>query len=78
MYRLNKSTTIYTMNFNLIIPAGAKVIFAPEGIYIDDNLFVLIYHHGRRRWYLVIDGQLVAVRFPNGGEPYPFAAYRSN
>lgn len=66
------------MNFNLLIPSGAKITFASEGIYIDDNLFVPVVVGGHRRWYMVIDGQLVAVRFPNGGEPYPFSAYRSN
>ena len=77
MYRLNKTTVIHSA-VDIVFPAGAKVNFAPEGVYIGDYLFVPVATRTGRRWYVVMDGELLPVRFPGGGEPYPFSAYRTN
>ena len=76
-YKLHKATVIHS-TVDIVFPAGARVIFAPEGIYIADYLFVPVATREGRRWYLLLDGALLPVRFPDGGEPYPFSAYRSN
>ena len=77
MYRLNKATTIHS-TIDIAFPRGAPVVFAPEGVYIGEYLFVPVAAREGRRWYVVLDGMLYPVHFPDGGEPYPFAAYRSN
>jgi hypothetical protein len=77
MYRLNKATTIHS-TIDIVLPRGAPVAFAPEGVYIGDYLFVPVATQKGRRWYVVVDGELLPVRFPDGGEPYPFAAYKTN
>jgi len=77
-YKLNKQTIIHTAVADVVFPAGTKVNFAPEGVYIGDYLFVPMAVHTGRRWYAVVDGELLPVHFPDGGEPYPFAAYKTN
>jgi len=76
-YKLNKPTVIHTA-VDIVLPRGAPVFFTPEGVYIGDYLFVPAATKKGRRWYLVMDGVLYPVRFPDGGECYPFAAYQSN
>jgi len=76
-YKLNKTTTIHS-TIDIVFPAGARVTFAPEGIYIGNYLFTPVATRAGRRWYVVLDGMLYPVHFPDGGEPYPFVAYRSN
>jgi len=76
-YKLRKQTTIHSI-IEIAFPAGANVTFAPEGVYINDYLFVPVAAREGRRWYVVVDGMLYPIRFPDGGEPYPFMAYRSN
>jgi len=76
-YRLNKTTIIHSA-IDITFPRGASVIFAPEGVYVNDYLFVPVATREGRRWYLLLDGTLYPVHFPDGGEPYPFMAYRSN
>ena len=76
-YRLHKATVIHS-TIDIVLPRGAPVVFAPEGVYIGDYLFVPVAAREGRRWYLLLDGALYPVRFPGGGEPYPFAAYKTN
>jgi len=76
-YKLHKQTIIHSV-IDIAFPSGARVAFAPEGVYINDYLFVPVATRAGRRWYVVVDGTLYPVRFPDGGEPYPFKAYRMN